>query len=229
MKTRVSKARIVAVLIALLLVVLLIVQRRLRWPLLTMMAVGSPADTAVSQGPVAHGPTVINVSQTILREDVIRLGMNLGGESYYDSQQILKNLVSQNPGFEGRQWQSVLRCGTVTPDSCTDGANNGGWPEGFLDGGTFEIVAGQATGRAGAILHSTAASEHTGATIQLAPGGKPLAANDVIVVRNVTQGHATDGWSPYLGGGATVSAEYKDLSPKSPGRQALRISASQPG
>ena len=229
MKSRVSKARIVAVVVALVLAVLLVIQRKMRWPLLTMMAAAPTTSPAVAQASASHGPTLVEVSQTILREDVIRLGMNLGGESYYDSQQILKNLVSQNPGFEGRQWQSVLRCGSVTANSCTDGANNGGWPEGFLDGGTFEVIAGAASGRTGAILHSTAASEHTGATIQLAPGGKALAADDYIVVRNVTQGHPADGWSPYLGGGATVSAEYKDLSPKTPGRQALRISASQPG
>ena len=223
MKTRLTKPGTAAFVIALLLIAFLAFHRRLRWPLVTMVA----ATPALHAAP-AQGPTVIDVSQTILRENVIRLGMNIGGESYYDSQQILKNLISQNPGFEGRQWQSVLRCGRVTSDSCTDGANSGSWPEGFLDGGTFEVITGAAAGRTGAILHSTAAGNQTGATIQLAPGGKPLAANDYIVVRTVSTGHATDGWSVYANG-ATTSTELQDLSPRSPGKQALRVTASNPG
>ncbi len=223
MKTRLTKSGMAALLGALLLTTLLFAHRRLRWPLVTMMA-ASPALHAAG----AQGPTVIDVSQTVLHENVIRLGMNLGGESYYDSQQILKNLISQNPGFEGRQWQSVLRCGRVTPDSCTDGANSGSWPEGFLDGGTFEVITGAAAGRTGAILHSTAAGNQTGTTIQIAPGGKPLADNDYIVVRNTATGHGTDGWSVYVNG-ATIATELKDLSPRSPGKQALRINASNPG
>ena len=203
------------------------VHRKLRWPLLTMIA--AAPHPAASQSPAAQGPTVIEVSQTILREDVIRLGMNLGGESYYDSQQILRNLVSQNPGFEGGQWQTVLQCGAVTPTSCTDAANNGSWTEGFLDGGTFEVISGAAVGQTGTIQHSSAASGQIGTTIQFAAPNPKLAAKDFIVVRHLIPGHATEGWSEYVNGGATIKGEFKDLSPRTPGQQAVRISASRPG
>lgn len=172
-----------------------------------------------------QGPTVIHVGQTILHQDVRRLGMNLGGEDFYDSQQILKNLVSRNPGFEGLEWQTVLPCGQVTANSCTDGANNGSWPEGFLDGGTYEVITGAASGATGAITHSSAASEHMGAVIQFAPGGRAPAVNDYIVVRKTIPGDATGGWDAQLIGGATIATETKDLSPQTPGVQAVRMSA----
>lgn len=199
--------------------------RSLRWLLLSIM-VASP-HPVTAETPAAKGPTVIDVSQTILRENVIRLGMNLGSETFFDSQQILKNLVSQNPGFEGWQWQSVLRCGNATLTSCTDAANSGGWPAGFFDGGTFEVITGAGAGQSGPILHSTAAGNQTGATIQFAQLASPLAANDYIVVRRTDGGHATDGWSQYATNGATVTPEFKDLSPRTPGKQAVRINASR--
>lgn len=183
---------------------------------------------------VAQGPSTIRVDRTILHEHAIRLGMNLGEESYYDSQQILKNLVSQNPGFEGRQWQSVLPCGRVTPTSCTDGANSGSWPEGFLDGGTYEVLTGPGAGETGAILYSTAASEHVGTTVQFAQPARSLGMNDYIAVRKVTPltpsgADALYGWSQYAGGGASIAPESDDLSPHTLGVQAVRLDASGGG
>ncbi len=179
--------------------------------------------------PTATGPTVIDVSSVVIRQGVKRLGMNLGGENFYDSQQILKNLVSRNPGFEGQQWQTVLRCDQVTPATCTDAGHSGRWPEGFLDGGTYEVISGAAQGQTGTIAHSTLASEHVGVTIQFAQPARSLAPNDTIVVRRVTPGDGTAGWSPRINGGATITTEYKDLSPRTTGTQALRLNARDAG
>lgn len=216
----------IGVLLAIVLIAYLIVLRKLRLPLLTMMA-------AAPSATIAQGPTVINVTPVVLRDHVIRLGMNLGNEDYYDSQQILKNLVSENPGFEGQEWQTVLQCGNATPTTCADAANDGSWTEGFLDGGTYEVigsgVAGAATGQTGSILHSTAASSRVGTTLQFAPTANPPRTNDFIVVRKITQGDPTDGWNKYVNGGASLAPEYKDLSPRTPGSQALRVRASGPG
>jgi len=193
--------------------------------------------------------TVIDVTPAVLHDDVIRLGMNLGREDFFDSQEILKNLVSQNPGFEGGQWQTVLKCGKVTPTSCADAANDGSWTDGFLDGGTYEVITGAAAGETGTILHNTAAAVHTGTVVEFepaapspgtrstgtkSPGTKApqtgaLAPGDYIVVRKTWPGSAIDGWTSYVGGGASFSAEFKDLSPRTPGLQAMRIDASGPG
>ena len=220
-------AGVMSVLLVAVLFIGLLAAHELRRPLLTTMAATPHAAAADQNGK--RGTTVIHVGSNIQRENVIRLGMNIGGEDYFDSQQILKNLVSQNPGFEGQQWQSVLKCGKPTPTSCTDGNNDGSWPEGFLDAGTYEVITGAGEGQTGTILHSTAAGSSIGTTIQFTPLAKLPAANDYIVVRKSSPGHALDGWNQYASGGAVIAPEFKDLSPRTPGLQAVRIGATGPG
>ena len=58
--------------------------------------------------------TTITLGPEILPQQVKRLGINLSGQSFYDSGQMLRNLVFRNPGFEGETWQSILRCKSVT-------------------------------------------------------------------------------------------------------------------
>lgn len=216
MRGRRVRFSIIGLLVVTLFVTLLAVHRKLRWPLVGIMAAAPPA-------AVAQGPTVINISPVILHENVIRLGMNLGSQTNFDSQQILKNLISENPGFEGRQWQTVLRCNDVTPTSCTD---SGGWPEGFLDGGTYEVLTGAAAGETGTILHTTGRDT---ISVQFAERTKPLGRGDYIAVRKVLKGDGAAGWNKYTANGATISTEYDDLSPRTPGSQALRINASGNG
>jgi len=196
------------------------VNRRLSRPLVTIAA-AAPARPA-------KGPTVIDVTPVLLRDHVIRLGMNLGNQDYYDSQQVLKNLINENPGFEGHQWQTVLQCGKATSTSCTDAGNQGAWPEGFLDGGTYEVLTGAAAGEIGSILHSTASSGQVGTTIQFAQTARPPGQNEFIAVRKVSKGDGAGGWNAYITHGATVTTEYKDLSPRTSGSQALRIKALGP-
>jgi alpha-L-arabinofuranosidase len=203
--------------------------RRARMPLAATTSAAPNLGIAQGEPEGDAGSTVIDVSPAVMREDVIRLGMNLGREDSYDSLETHKNLVSDNPGFEGRQWQSVLRCGKVTPTSCSDAANDGGWPAGFLDGGSYEVISGTATGKSGSILHSTGAEAHTGAIVQFTQPTGDLKTGDLIVVRKEWPGNATDGWNVYVGGGAAVSAEYRDLSPRTPGVQAVRMDALGPG
>jgi alpha-L-arabinofuranosidase len=214
-------SRIIGAVFVLLFAGCVLFARRVRNPLLSAeMFTRTTTQTATSQGP-----TVIHVNSTTLHQNVKRLGMNLGGEDFYDSQQILKNLVSRNPGFEGLEWQTVIPCGRVTVNSCVDGANNGSWPEGFLDGGSYEVITGAASGQSGVIRHSTAASAQTGAEIQFAQAAKMPVAGDYIVVRKTSTGDATGGWDAQLIGGATISTELKDLPPNSPGTQAVKLSA----
>jgi alpha-L-arabinofuranosidase len=227
LRFRWSKAGVAGAVLLLLLVWFIVHTSPFLVPLRVIAAERHNRDSA------AQGPTVVDVSPVILRENVIRLGMNLGNESVFDSQDILKNLLGQNPGFEGGEWRTVMECGRATATSCTDAANSGGWPTEFMAGGSFEVLTGGAAGETGKILHSTASDAHTGVTVEFAPVaaeqgaamGKTLAAHDFIAVRRSIPGGALDGWSFYPGGGATAAVEYKDLSPRTPGRQALRIDA----
>ncbi|HEY0758209.1 MAG TPA: hypothetical protein VGD59_03025 [Acidisarcina sp.] len=199
----------------------LLLARRARWPAIWMML------ATTSQPMKAQGPTIIHVTPTVIHDHVKRLGMNLGGQGFYDSQQILKNLVSRNPGFEGQQWQSILQCAQATANSCTDITPSSSWPDGFLDGGTYEFISGAAKGKTGTITHSTAIDKNSraGVTIQFDKASNTPAAKDYVIVRKTMPGGAGVGWWVQLSRGGTFATEYKDLSPSSPGKQAAHITA----
>ena len=81
-------------------------------------------------------PTAIDVSSTVKLSHAKRLGINLGAQAFYTSQQLMRNIMFRNPGFEGEIWQSILSCKTVTATTCTDSNFLAGWPANFLAGGT---------------------------------------------------------------------------------------------
>ncbi len=88
--------------------------------------------------------TRIAVGDRVLRRDVKRFGINLSGQNFYDSGQMLRNLVARNPGFQGETWQSILRCTTFRASECV--GDRTAWPTGFVDGGTVEVLSGAAAG-----------------------------------------------------------------------------------
>jgi len=53
----------------------------------------------------AQTATNIAVTNAIQQSTVKRLGVNLGDQTYWDSGQMLKNLVFQNPGFEAGKYR----------------------------------------------------------------------------------------------------------------------------
>jgi hypothetical protein len=185
-----------------------------------------------SQGkaPVANitGPTDIAITDDVLQRGVKRLGINLGAQNFYDSGQMLKNLVSVNPGFEGETWQTILRCAGATETSCTDPYQGNPWPQDFLAGGTFEFLSGAAKGETGVVTsmdRADATQVDQGVTIHFAQPARGFAADDFVLVKKSMPGRADAGWSVQATGGATTSTELEDLSPHTPGRQALRMTA----
>ena len=57
-----------------------------------------------------NAPTNISIESKVIRSNVKRFGMNISGQTFYDSGQMLRNLTFRNPGFEGTIWQTVLTC-----------------------------------------------------------------------------------------------------------------------
>ena len=66
----------------------------------------------------AGGPTDINVGTNVKTANAKRLGINLSGQQYWDSGQMLRNLTFRNPGFEGEQWRTILKCKSIAGDGC---------------------------------------------------------------------------------------------------------------
>ena len=185
-----------------------------------------PADTPSSPSdPVTH----LAIGPEVLHTGVRRLGINLGGQNFYDSGQILRNLTFRNPGFEGEEWHSILRCKSLSGNVCTDDNQYAVWPAGFLDGAHYEIITGAAKGTAGTIEASTGADGGHGVSFTLAGALTHFAAGDFVLVGMDKPGQAQTGWWTGANGGATFATELKDLPPATAGRQALLINAAGAG
>jgi alpha-L-arabinofuranosidase len=181
-----------------------------------------------------NGSSVTNIAidGTIAQSDIKRLGINITTQSYYDSGQVLRNLVFRNPGFEGEIWQTILRCKAVTATSCTDWNQWGQWPANFLEGGQFEFISGPAVGQSGTVTMSLPAQsqiQDQGTTIGFAPLAKVPAANDFVIVKKSIPGNAETSWFLNASGGGVFDTEFSDLSPQTQGKQALRVSAEGSG
>ena len=197
---------------------------------LGLMAAAVAAPRLASQasaGAAQPGVTHLQVTNQVILPDVTRLGINLGEQTYYDSGLMMKNLLYRNPGFEGMAYRSILHCLEGGADRCIDTRHAFTWPAGFWDGATFEVLDGAAVGRKGTVKSSGPSGGGYGVT--LAGAGAAVAAGDWLAVSKEFPGDPTSGWWPKANGGGHFEAERRDLSPATPGRQALRIEAAGPG
>ncbi len=176
--------------------------------------------------------TNFDIGTTVQQTPVKHLGINIGGQDYYDSGQLSRNLTVRNPGFEAEMWSSILNCQAATATTCTDSDPNNVWPANFLQGATFQFIYGAANGQTGTITGNTVSnsSANTGITLTFsAPLSPAPAAGDVVKVQMQVAGNPQAGWWVSASGGATFSGDTADLSPETPGKQALSINAAASG
>src|SRR5713226_4256697 len=102
----------------------------------------------------AQGVTTINVSDTVTTPSVKRFGINLGWANFFDSGQIMKQLLFQNPGFEGQVYRSIIRCASGTANSCLSDNPFAAWPTDFWAGASYEVIWGASKGRTGVVANS---------------------------------------------------------------------------
>jgi hypothetical protein len=179
----------------------------------------------------AGSVTDINVSTTVKTPNAKRLGINLSGQSFYDSGQMLRNVIFRNPGFEGEIWRSVLKCKTVVGDGCYADDPWSSWPANFLQGATVRFITGASKGLTGTISSLDIANANSNISTLLHMSGLAHAptAGDYYVVQATIRGNPQAGWWPSTSGGATLTADTSDLSPNSPGKQALQMNATSSG
>ena len=156
------------------------------------------------------------------------MGINLGEQTFYDSGQILRNLVSRNPGFEGAEYRTILHCIQATTTSCTDETPNSNWPEGFWAHADCSWMTGPLASHTCTILSSTQATATKGTVLTLATE-RAIPLNAYLRVHTLQPGTPTAGWWPEATNGATFIAETRDLAPAGAGHQCLRIEASKGG
>jgi hypothetical protein len=179
------------------------------------------------QQPHGGGETTFRLTHEVILPRVTRLGINLGQQNYYDSGQMMKNLLFRNPGFEGMVYRSIVHCARASVAVCLDRREGIAWPAGFWDGAGYEVLDGAAAGRTGSI-RASGASEG-GYAVTLDGAGAALGQNDWVALTKEFAGDPAAGWWTGLEGGARLEAERKDLSPETDGKQALRIEAGGAG
>ena len=196
---------------------------------LTLAGVTSAASFLAAQrmtGP-SEGVTRLRVTNQTIVPGVKRLGMNLGFQDFYDAGQMTKNLLFRNPGFEGMTYRTIFHCQAGGSSLCVDRRQGVQFPADFWVGATYEVLDGAAAGRRGSVVSCGKESDGYGLTLD--SKGKPIGIGDWLVAYREVPGDPAAGWWPNLNGGAKLTAERADLSPETPGHQALRIEASGPG
>src|SRR5580658_8737491 len=106
--------------------------------------------------------TNIAIGSTVIQPGVKHLGINLATHNYWDSGQMMQNLVLENPGFEGEIYQSIIECASGSVTTCVDSDLYSAWPAGFWNGATFEFFYGAANGLTGTVSNYTAATSSQG-------------------------------------------------------------------
>jgi alpha-L-arabinofuranosidase len=169
--------------------------------------------------------TNIAIGSTVIQPGVKHLGINLATHNYWDSGQMMQNLVLENPGFEGEIYQSIIECASGTTTTCVDSGYSS-WPAGFWNGATFEFFYGAANGAAGTISNYTAAASGQGGTLTFAsPIDVAPAKGDFVIVRQTVPGNAAAGWWTRTSGNGAITTNTTDLPPGTTGSQTIALSA----
>jgi len=171
--------------------------------------------------------TYLRPTNQVILAGVTRLGINMGDQNFYDSGQMLRNLISRNPEFAGMTYRSIFHCQKGGPSRCVDLRQGIQFPADFWNGARYEVLEGAAAGRRGTVTAS--GTDAGGYAFALDPGGGTIGAGDWLEVEKEFPGDPAAGWWPTLRGGAQLEAEHADLPPGLPVHQALRIEASGAG
>ncbi len=188
-----------------------------------LAVVFASAGHAQAANDAATGVTQLRVTNQVLLSRVTRLGVNLGEQNFYDSGQMLKNLLARNPEFAGMRYRSIFHCDTGGAGNCVDTWPGIHFAADFWNGATYEVLEGAAKGQHGSVTAATPGAG--GYVLTLSAGGRAIGAGDWIAVEKETADEPGAGWWPTLNGGARLAIERNDLPPGIPVRQALKIDA----
>jgi len=183
-----------------------------------------PQNNHVSKSQT-KGPLSLVLIPEIIRENVQPFGINLSQHQYWGSSQIMKNLISTNPGFEAWSYGSIVVVASSAPGSFTDKGPRGAWKTGFWDHATYEVIAGPSKGLTGTIQSFTAPEDPKSGSEYVYEGTKGPQPGDVLTLRKEDHGSAQTLWKIKTSGNGTFKAQTRDLAPDSPGKQCLEVRA----
>ncbi len=175
--------------------------------------------------------TRLRVTSEVILSKVTRLGVNLGEQNFYDSGQMLKNLLYRNPEFAGTTYRSIFHCDVGGAGRCVDARGGIQFPADFWNGASYEVLEGEAAGQRGTV--TAGVQSPGGYVLTLNSGGSAIGVGNWIAAeKDFPDGLHTAGgtaggagWWPTMHGGARIEVEHNDLPPGVPVRQALKIDA----
>jgi hypothetical protein len=178
------------------------------------------------QAQTGSTTTNIAIGSTVLQPTVKHFGINLQMHNYWDSGQMMQNLVMENPGFEGEIYQSIIKCASGTTMTCVDSDTYAGWPTGFWNDATFEFIYGAANGSTGSVSSYTGGTSSQGGvfTFSSALSVAP-ATGDFVIVRQTIPGNAAAGWWTTTSGHGAITTNTSDLPSGTTGTQTIALSA----
>ena len=186
---------------------------------------------AQTTSDAATAVTQLRVTNDVILARVTRLGVNLGEQNFYDSGQMLKNLLSRNPEFAGMRYRSILHCETGGVGRCVDTRSGINFPADFWNGATYEILEGAAVGQRGTVTAAVPGASGYVLTLSSSGGAGDgvIGDGDWIAIEKNAPDDPAAGWWPTLHGGARLELEHNDLPPGVPVHQALKIDAAGAG
>ncbi len=205
-----------------------------------------PAASTTPSAVTTSTPTVALNDSKIIQQTTKRAGINLGSINYYDTGQLLKNLVgSMNPGFEpviSQQIWAVGAAGTTT--TFTDPDIYDTVPANYWAGGTFTVIDSQSEGAelgcTGTIASNTGPNypkeNNTSPVFTMSKGcSAPFSIGDIVIFNKTFSPTPESWWENSqagfwmsVSGGGKLLSDTTDLCSKC-GTQALQMNVTATG
>lgn len=173
-------------------------------------------------------PATVKLSNTVLVQNVSRIGINLGTWTSWGADQLSSNVI-KNPGFEGNIDRAIVVVRNSSPGSFEDDQNWLGRPDGFWTGAQFDVRSGAHKGQTGQIVDSRA-KDSAGFPALFVSGEAAFDPGDVITLTRTNDDELPANWWFNPSTGASFSPDKAETRPGSPGKRSLRVrsTASQP-
>jgi hypothetical protein len=208
--------------------------------------IADPTSTPTPTPTSTATPTVVLNDAKVIQANAKRVGINLGTINYYDTGQLLKNLVgSLNPGFEpsiSQQIWGLTSSGTTTTFTHPDQYDP--VPANYWTGGTFTVVASQSDGKelgcTGTIASNSGPNypnENNKSPVftMAKPCAAPFSVGDIVILKKTTFPTPESWWENTGGGiwgsvtsGGKLLSDITDLCSKC-GSQAIQMNATASG
>ena len=159
----------------------------------------------------------MRVTNEVILKGVTRLGVNLGEQNFYDSGQMLRNLLGRNPEFAPMRYRTIFHCQRGGQGRCVDARTGIQFAPDFWRGASYEVLEGAAAGERGTVKASAAEAGGYVLSLEAAvgSGAEPIGDGDWLAVEKTVSDDAAAGWWPVVRGGARIEREATDLPPGS--------------